>query len=225
MTGVRGRRKARSSRDARRQEKRAAILEAAESLIERDGLAGLSMRLLANEAGMPTPTLYGYFSSKEAVLQSLAEDKIALLQESILREGAEAEPGMARLLAYARGYRRFALEDTDFHDLFVSRSSILASEDVREMAMVPAIALIRTLATEVQAAVDRAEIQPVDPVRTIVALWAMVQGYVTLELRNVLPEAVIAPDERERVYLHYIQAVLTGMASGSQGSGSRAEGE
>jgi AcrR family transcriptional regulator len=225
VAGVRGRQKTITAREARRHERRTVILGAAESLIQRDGLAGFSMRLLASEAGMPTPTLYGYFASKEAVLQSLAEEKIALLQESILRQAEDAAPGIDRLLAFARAYRRFAMEDTDFHDLFVSRSSLLASEDVRDMAMVPGIALIRTLATDVQAAVDREEIRPVDPVRTLVALWAMAQGYVTLELRNVLPEAVIAPDEREHIYLHYIKAVLTGMASEANGSGERAEGE
>jgi AcrR family transcriptional regulator len=201
------------------------ILEAAESLIERDGLAGFSMRLLANEAGMPAPTLYGYFTSKEAVLQALAEEKIGHLQASILQEGEAAEPGMDRVFAYARGYRRFALEDTNFYDLFVSRASILASDDVREMAMDPAIDLIRTLGVEVQEAVDRGQIPPVDPVQTIVGLWAMAQGYVTLELRNVLPDAVIPPDNREQAYLEYIKAVLMGMAAGSKHLDTRIEGK
>jgi AcrR family transcriptional regulator len=221
----RGRQKSITSRAARREERRRVVLDAAESLISREGLPGFSMRLLAHEAGMPTPTLYGYFASKEAVLESLADEKISLLQEHILREGESAAPGMARLIAFARGYRRFALEDTDFYDLFVSRSSIFASKDLRDMAMVPGTALIRMLAHDVRVAIDQREIGPVDPERTIIGLWAMAQGYLSLELRDVLPATVIPPDEREDVYLQYVDAVLRGMETGSEASNARAKGE
>lgn len=216
MAGSRSRQKS----IARREERRRVVLDAAESLISREGLPGFSMRLLAREAGMPAATLYGYFASKESVLEALADEKIALLREHILREGEGAAPGMPRLMAFARGYRRFALEDTDFYDLFVSRSSILATSDIRQLAMVPGVALIRRLALDVRAAVDRGEIRPVDPERTIIGLWAMAQGYLSLELGDALPDAVISPDEREAVYLQYVDAVLRGMAAEP-----RAEGE
>lgn len=220
MTGSRNRQKSTASRQARREERRRVVLDAAEALISREGLPGFSMRVLAREAGMPAPTLYGYFASKESVLGALADEKIALLQEHILREADGAAPGLARLMAFARGYRRFALDDTDFYDLFVSRSSILASRDMREMAMVPGVMLIRRLALDVRAAVDRGEIPPVDPERTIIGLWSLAQGYLSLELRDALPETVIPPDQREAVYLQYVNAVLRGMAAEP-----RAEGE
>jgi AcrR family transcriptional regulator len=46
------------------------ILEAALDLLDQDGLGALSMRRLAEELGVGTMTLYGYFRSKEELLDA-----------------------------------------------------------------------------------------------------------------------------------------------------------
>ncbi|MEO7428836.1 MAG: TetR/AcrR family transcriptional regulator [Acidimicrobiales bacterium] len=65
-------------RESRRQSARAAILEAAWALVREEGLAGLSLRDLARQAGITTPTVYAYFASKsdiyDAMFGQAAED-------------------------------------------------------------------------------------------------------------------------------------------------------
>jgi AcrR family transcriptional regulator len=58
-------------REARRRSARAAIVEAAWSVVREAGLAGLSMRDLATRAGVTTPTLYAYFSSKNDIYDAM----------------------------------------------------------------------------------------------------------------------------------------------------------
>jgi AcrR family transcriptional regulator len=169
------------------------------------------MRLLAKEAGIPAPTLYGYFASREAVLGTLADQKIAIMREYMLGEAEDAEPGIARLMAFARGYRRFALEGADYYDMFISRSSILTVDSVRDVAMTPGLELIRTLAVDVREAIARGEMSPVDPEKTIVGLWAVAHGFLSLELRDGLPDPDATPDQREAAYLVYFEAMLRGM--------------
>lgn len=210
MTVPRMRQRATATRQAHLEERRRIVLDAAEALVTRDGLAQFSMRLLAKEAGIPAPTLYGYFESKEAVLCAVADRKIGILRSYVLREAERAEPGIGRLMAFARGYRRFALDGPDYYDLFISRSSILSSEGMREMASGPGIELIRTLAVDVEAAIERGELPHVDPEKMIIGLWAVAHGFLSLELRNVLPEWQISPGKREAVYLQYFETMLRG---------------
>ena len=54
-------------RERRRVETRAEILAAAWRLAERDGIAGLSLRDIADEVGMRAPSLYTYVDSKGAI--------------------------------------------------------------------------------------------------------------------------------------------------------------
>ncbi|MGN6472463.1 MAG: TetR/AcrR family transcriptional regulator, partial [Mycobacteriales bacterium] len=58
-------------REERRRSARDAILTAAWRLVERDGLAALSLRELAQEAGITTPTVYAYFDSKNAIYDAM----------------------------------------------------------------------------------------------------------------------------------------------------------
>jgi AcrR family transcriptional regulator len=58
-------------REARRRSARDVILEAAWELVRRDGLASLSLRDLARQAGITTPTIYAYFESKNAIYDGM----------------------------------------------------------------------------------------------------------------------------------------------------------
>ena len=51
-----------------------AIARAALDLVDREGLGALSMRRLAAELGMGTMTLYGYFRTKEELLDAVVDE-------------------------------------------------------------------------------------------------------------------------------------------------------
>jgi AcrR family transcriptional regulator len=198
------------ARRRQRDERRASILEAADRLIARDGLSGLSMRLLAKEVGIPAPTLYGYFDSKEAVIDALAQEKIALLSEAILREAKDVLPGVPRLLAFARGYRTFALSGRDYYDLFILKATP-DGQDAPTVDNTAGMELIQTLAEDVQTAIDLGQLRPIDPEQTILALWAVAHGYVSLEVSGALDDLDSSAISRERTFLLYFESMLRGL--------------
>ena len=55
-------------------EKRRRILDAARLLFVREGLRGTTMEAIARAAGIAKPTLYGYFSDKDAVFTALLDE-------------------------------------------------------------------------------------------------------------------------------------------------------
>lgn len=58
-------------REARRRSARDAIVDAAWELVRGEGLAALSLRDLAKQAGITTPTVYAYFESKNAIYDAM----------------------------------------------------------------------------------------------------------------------------------------------------------
>ncbi|HMK96010.1 MAG TPA: TetR/AcrR family transcriptional regulator [Acidimicrobiales bacterium] len=58
-------------RQARRTSAREAIVAAAWALVAEEGLAGLSLRDLARRAGITPPTVYAYFTSKNAIYDAM----------------------------------------------------------------------------------------------------------------------------------------------------------
>ncbi len=91
-------------REQRRQEGRARILDAARDLFETDGVAGLSIRLIAKRAGMPAMTLYRHFPSRTAIVRALwAEAFVPLFVELDAAEATETDP-RARLRKVAQAF-------------------------------------------------------------------------------------------------------------------------
>jgi AcrR family transcriptional regulator len=90
------------------------LLDAAIGLLDRDGLGGLTMRRLADEAGIGVMTLYGYVRTKEELLGALggralsrvsvpndpAGDWSEQLREAIrnLHDALQEHPGLVDLL-------------------------------------------------------------------------------------------------------------------------------
>jgi AcrR family transcriptional regulator len=58
-------------RESRRRSARAAIVAAAWALVHEEGLAALTLRDLARQAGVTTPTVYAYFESKHAIYDAM----------------------------------------------------------------------------------------------------------------------------------------------------------
>jgi AcrR family transcriptional regulator len=98
------------TRVARRTLSRERIAEVALAFVERDGLEALTMRRLAEELGVGTMTLYGYFRDKEELLDALVDtaadqleiprgggtwkDEIRALMEEIRRALSEHPVGV-----------------------------------------------------------------------------------------------------------------------------------
>jgi AcrR family transcriptional regulator len=61
-------------RDVSTENRRQQIARAALEVVDRDGLDALSMRRLAAELGVGTMTLYGYFRTKDELLDAVAEE-------------------------------------------------------------------------------------------------------------------------------------------------------
>src|SRR5579871_4055973 len=79
-------------RQARREAKLASILAEAWSLAERDGLAAISLRDLANAVGLRQPSLYVYFTSKLDLYDAMFADGYRSLLTVVDRSNYTGEP-------------------------------------------------------------------------------------------------------------------------------------
>jgi AcrR family transcriptional regulator len=80
---------------------REAIAATALDLLDRDGIDALSMRKLADELGVGTMTLYGYFRSKTELLDAVIDASVS--EAGLTADGTWRE----RATALARGMRAY----------------------------------------------------------------------------------------------------------------------
>lgn len=96
----------------------AALLDAAQVVLERDGLDAVTIRAVAAEAGVAPMGVYNRFTNKDGLLTALSRRAFDALRAAVdVREPADP---VERLRASCRAYRTFALEHGELYGLLFS---------------------------------------------------------------------------------------------------------
>ena len=108
-------------REARRQSARDAIVDAAWDLVREEGLTALSIRELAKQAGITTPTVYAYFDSKHAIYDAMF-GRAATEFADRMTEPYDTDEGRELLVAGVRRFVEFCTADPARYQLLFQRS-------------------------------------------------------------------------------------------------------
>lgn len=87
----------------------AALLDAAERIVERDGIEALSLRRLAQEAGTTTRAVYSLFGSKDGLLVALGTRAFEILGVEVRSPPATDDPAADLVHAGVAVFRAFAI--------------------------------------------------------------------------------------------------------------------
>jgi TetR/AcrR family tetracycline transcriptional repressor len=143
---------------------RQTMIEAALRLLDEVGLDGLTVRRLAAELGVQSPSLYWHIRTKQELLDGMAD---AIIQAAGMGPPHDGESWQHWLTRRARAYRRSVLAHRDGARL-VATAQWLSP------------ATVRMFDQELTAMVDRG-FTPVLALRTIAALTRYVTGFVLQE--------------------------------------------
>ena len=160
---------------------KAAVLDAAQRLINQYGYAGFSMRDLAQECGLAKATLYHHFADKRAIFAEVLQRDLAAVATCI--QHAANTPGdfATRLYAIATAYfalarargllllstlRQAADMDAEFCNLL---------GDYREQVQRPVVELFAN-------AIAAGSIRPIDPDLAALSFIGILQGMTTRHL-------------------------------------------
>jgi AcrR family transcriptional regulator len=108
-------------RRQRREEKRARILVEAWFLAQRDGLAVISLRDLADQVDLRQPSLYAYFDSKLALYDAMFADGYRQLLDVVRARPSKKQPRPA-LADFVQLMVQFATEDIVRFQLLFQRT-------------------------------------------------------------------------------------------------------
>jgi len=108
-------------RQRRRDRKVAEIVAAAWELAERDGLAGVSLRDLADRVDLRQPSLYAYFESKLDLYDAMFADGNRQLLE-VMHRRTPLDDAREELIDFTETCVRFSSDDVVRHQLLFQRT-------------------------------------------------------------------------------------------------------
>ena len=161
------------------------LLEAAESVLVADGPEGLTVRAVAQQAGVAPMSVYNRFGSKDGLLDAMLVKAFtafrAALEHAVL-EPTLGDDSLARLRACGRAYRQFALANPRHYELMFEYRPTTGPPSAELESC--GGAAFGVLVARVGAALAAGEFRPGDVRETAQLVWSAVHGAVSLELKG-----------------------------------------
>lgn len=158
---------------------REAMLEAAERILARDGIGGLTLRAAAREAGASHAAPKNHFDNVTGLLSDLAAVGFRRFERRLLDAAATAVTPEAKLAAQGHAYVEFATESPGlFLLMFRSERLDLGRPGLRE-AMAGASSVLRAA---VGAPQEPDASLSTESAARIVTAWALVHGFAMLQI-------------------------------------------
>lgn len=157
------------------------IFAAAKTVLDRDGIAGLTIRKVAQDAGMSPMAMYRYFADKDALLDALMTDGLAEWETRV--RAIEATDPMDWLEAWSEAFLEFALDQPNLFDaaffLPAPKARQFPDDFVAGRSPVMAMAMVRIDQAKAQGALgDKSALE------MAVAFAAFGQGFVSMHRAN-----------------------------------------
>ena len=211
--------------NARRAQKRAyhhgdlknALIAAGVDLLSKEGVAGLSLRKVAQHAGVSHAAPYAHFTDKQALIAAISTEGYRHLYAAISAAAERCEGDPARqLVEGAWAYLEFALQDTDHFR--VAMSGIVEKEDdypaFVEMSQKSFSLLLRIVGL----CQERGILRPGPTELVAVSLWSLVHGLVSLLLEKQIPGSLRDRYEPREMLLAALRQVATAELSPPTGA-------
>jgi len=168
---------------------RDALLEAAERVLERDGLGGLTLRAVAREAGVSHAAPTHHFKDLTGLVSELAAIGFRRFNAAMRAAGDSAGTPIARAMARARAYVGYAQANPGMYGLMFRTERLDYSRPSLHEAAEASFAGLAGSVTARSADQQVAdESLSLDQAATIARAWSLVHGYTMLLLDGRLAD-------------------------------------
>lgn len=156
---------------------RAEILAATKDLLATRDAADVSIRAVAEQVGVTSPSIYLHFADKDELIQAAVADVWGDLDNAMVTEAAAAPPGaMERLKACGHAYVQFARKHPEHYRV----ATMAPGDEPGEVDHVIASSAFLHFTEAITQCQDAGIFAPGDPVPIAIELWAGAHGIASL---------------------------------------------
>jgi AcrR family transcriptional regulator len=166
-----------------------AMLTAAERILERDGIAGLTLRAAAREAGVSHAAPKNHFGDVRGLLSELAAVGFARFRTALTANVGESDPPSERLAAIGRGYVTFAQGNSGLFLLMFRSERLDFGRPALRTAAEAAFGVLRGAVGALKRGPHEMPLTLPEAAR-VTAAWSLVHGFAMLMLDGRLKQLI-----------------------------------
>jgi AcrR family transcriptional regulator len=167
-----------------------ALIKAGVEILSKDGVSGLSLRKVAQKAGVSHAAPYAHFADKQALIAAISTEGHKKIHEKIT-QAMEQHPDdpLRQLIETAWAYVEFGLAEPD-HFRITFSGAVEKERDYPALVEMTGknFGLVRQLVARCQAA---GILDPGEPDLVAMGVWGLVHGFVSLLQEDQVSHAVL----------------------------------
>lgn len=177
--------RSRQRRDDEKEQRREAIIDAAEIVFTAAGFAAAKMEDVAREARVSRALVYLYFASKTELHFAICERALRLLREQFIAVIATQRRGYDQVLAIGRCYVAFAssqpLYFAEMSRFEAHRPDLERLSTTEQAVLAAGMAVHEVTVSALQAGVRDGSIRPLrEPMLVAMTLWGFIHGSIQI---------------------------------------------
>jgi AcrR family transcriptional regulator len=180
-----------------------ALLDAAEKIVEAEGLRALTVRRVAEETGTTTRAVYASLGSKQALLSGLGVRAFDMLGAMVERLPLTSDPAADLVAAGTFGFRPFALNHPALFRIGVQQTSV--PSDVTSTIVPAAERALTALHRRIARLRDAGRLGARALPEAAWEFHAACEGLAAFELRCIIP-----PEQGQRLWNDTLSALVSG---------------
>ena len=195
-----------------KEERRGQIVDAARTLLFRNGLKAVSISQIAREAEIAVGTIYFYFRSKEHLVAVLQEEGLTLLQDEVRRALESGTDPTERLHKIAQAYLHFSREHRTYFDVinyFLSAPEVMFAPEVKRQVDRHGNRILKVVQTVLQEGVAQGHFRAVEVRRHALLFWAILHALVPF---RKMQDTLLADDSFEALYRLAVDHFISGLS-------------
>ena len=167
-----------------------ALIKAGADILSKEGVSALTLRKVAQKAGVSHAAPYAHFADKQALIAAISTEGYKKLYEQIAQvaEKYQADP-LRRFVEASWAYVQFALDEPD--QFKVTLSSMIEKEQDYPAFVEIAKQTFNLVVDIVERCQQAGILRQGAADLTAVSVWALIHGFVTLLLENQISHTVL----------------------------------
>jgi AcrR family transcriptional regulator len=163
---------------------RSTLIRVSLSIIEKEGLAALTLRRAAKESGVSHAAPYAHFRDLNDLLAAIKEEGFRDLLKIVANAAKKHPPGVAQFSAIAKTYLKFAIQHPATFEIMFHKP--LGSEPSFPYTYIDTGRQIFTIATEALAGMLPKGVSKKDIQHRTIASWSAIHGICSLWVGQTL---------------------------------------
>lgn len=171
-------------REREREQRKTDILDAARSLLFREGIQSTSVNAIAKASELGIGTIYFYFKNKEEIFAALQEEGLEILYTRVTDKAAAASKPEEKLYAAADAYLEFSRKHTDYFDVinyFITSPTTHFTSGLMTRIHSKGSSILGQVESIVTEGVGQNLFQEPSPRRYAIFFWASLHGLILMK--------------------------------------------